>query len=58
MILKVVGCKDCVRENQLPLRGAASVALSRWAIAAIFSKKNSHLDDILHTFKAIRKKLW
>ena len=39
MILKVVGCEDCVRENNLPLCGQGGEAPSRWAILAIFSEK-------------------
>ena len=38
MILKVVGCKDCVQENKLPLWGGWGRSPSRWAILAIFSK--------------------
>ena len=39
MILKVVGCEDCVQENKLPLWGPGGKAPSGLAILAIFSEK-------------------
>ena len=39
MILKVVGCKDWVQDNNLPLWGPGSKAPSCCAIPAVFQKK-------------------
>ena len=38
-ILKVVGCEDCVQDNDLPQWGPGGAAPSRWAIFAIFQRK-------------------
>ena len=45
MILQIVVCEDCVRENKLPLLGPS------WAIFAIFFlEKNSDFNAIWLTF--------
>ena len=38
MILKVVGCEDCVQDNNLPQWGPRGAAPSRWAIFVIFQR--------------------
>ena len=50
MILKVVGCEDCVQENKLPLWGPGGEATSRWAVLQFFSEKNSHFNTIWMAF--------
>ena len=50
MILKVVVCEDCVRENKVPLWGSGGKAPSCWAVLQFFWKQNSHFNAIWMTF--------
>ena len=50
MVLKVVGCEDCVRENKLLLHRPGGETPSRWVILPVFSEKNSHFNAIWVTF--------
>ena len=38
-VMKVVGCEDCVQENNLPLWRPGGEAPSRWAVLQFFWKK-------------------
>ena len=54
-ILKVIGCEDCEQDNNFPLWGPGGKEPSCRAILAIFQKKSSHFNDVLHVYRAIEK---
>ena len=50
MILNVVGCKDCTRENKLPLWGAWGHSPQPLDNSCNFFEKNIHFNTIWMTF--------